>query len=204
MEQRFACAVSPLIISTSRSCRLYSWSTGKSILGVSVAVTSGSHLFVKDLAPFKLLFPFSRPILYTKLSCHWWHQMASIIVYSSRSKDGLQYMLLERTVLSHPPPPQHYEFMLHAIRMYCCLVTFIHTFYIQHTDLSNETVPVSVIFKQVDNVKCQIKRHKLKFWLIMWLFWWSKFPKILQFKSHTTSSQKRSLTQNCFSALYVP
>lgn len=44
--------------------------TGKSILEVSVAATSGSHLFVKDLAPFKLLFPFSMYILYTKLSCH--------------------------------------------------------------------------------------------------------------------------------------
>lgn len=80
---------------TSRSCSLYSWWTAKSILGVSVAVTSGSHLFVKDLAPFKLLFPFSMPILCTKLSCHWWHQMTSIIVYSLRSKDGLQYMLLK-------------------------------------------------------------------------------------------------------------
>lgn len=124
--------------------------------GVSVAVTSGSHLFVKDLAPFKLLFPFSRPILYTKLSCHWWHQMTSIIAYSSRSKDGLQYMLVKRTVLSHPPPPQHYEFMLHAIRMYCCLMTFIHTLHIQHTDMSKSSVPVSVIFKHVDNVKCDV------------------------------------------------
>lgn len=77
---------------TSRSCSLYSWWTVKSILGVSVAVTSGSHLFVKDLAPFKLLFPFSMSILYTKLSCHWWHQMTSIIVYSLRSKDGLLYI----------------------------------------------------------------------------------------------------------------
>lgn len=75
---------------TSRSCSLYS---GKSILGVSVVVTSGSHLFVKDLAAFKLLFPFCRPVLYTKLSCHWWHQMTSITVYSSRSSDGLQYTL---------------------------------------------------------------------------------------------------------------
>lgn len=58
-----------------------------------MAVTSGSHLFVKDLAAFKLLFPFCRPVLYTKLSCHWWHQMTSITVYSSRSRDGLQYTL---------------------------------------------------------------------------------------------------------------
>lgn len=35
----------------------------KSIVGVSVAVTSGSHLFNKDLALFKLLFPFSKAIL---------------------------------------------------------------------------------------------------------------------------------------------
>ena len=80
---------------TSRSCSLYSWWTVKSILGVSVAVTSGSHLFVKDLAPFKLLFPFSRPILCTKLSCHWWRQMTSIIVYGLRGEDGPQYMLLK-------------------------------------------------------------------------------------------------------------
>lgn len=111
---------------TSRSWSLYSWWTGKSILGVSVAVTSGSHLFVKDLVPFKLLFPLSRPILYTKLSCHWWHQMPSIIVYSLRSKNGLQYMLVKRTVLSHPPS-QHHQNILLAIRMCCCLLTFIHT-----------------------------------------------------------------------------
>lgn len=112
---------------TSRSC---SWSTGKSILGVSVAVTSGSHLFVKDLVPFKLLFPFSGPVLYTKLSCHWWHQMTSIIVYGLRSKDGLQYTVVKRTVLSHLPP-QSYQIILHAIRMSRCLLTYVHTFYIQ-------------------------------------------------------------------------
>lgn len=54
----------------------------------SVVVTSGSHLFVKDLTPFKLLFPFSNPTLCIKLSCHWWHQMTSVIVYSLRCKDG--------------------------------------------------------------------------------------------------------------------
>lgn len=102
---------------TSRSCSLYSWWTVKSILGVSVALTSASHLFVKDLAPFKSLFPFIRPVLYGKLSCHWWHQMTSIIVYGLRSNHGLYYMVAGRTALSYPGS-EHGS----------CSMTFIHTF----------------------------------------------------------------------------
>lgn len=96
MEQRSACCFS---CDWTRPHPDHAAST-VGALGVSVAVTSGSHLFVKDLAPFKLLFPVSGPILYTKLSCHWCRQMTSIIVYSLRSEDGIQYVLMERTVLS--------------------------------------------------------------------------------------------------------
>lgn len=59
----------------------------KSVLGVSAAATSGSHLLVKDLASFKLPTahptPLQRgPILCAKLSRHWWHQMTSAGAYS--------------------------------------------------------------------------------------------------------------------------
>lgn len=110
---------------TSRSCGLYGLSTSKSILGVSVVVTSGSHLLVKDLAPFKLLFPFSRPILYTKLSCHWWHQMASIIVYSvAWSQRWATVCAAERGGLSHTPPPQDYKFLFQV-----CFLGFFYAFW---------------------------------------------------------------------------
>lgn len=115
-----------LWLHTSRSPR--SWPAGKSILGVSVAVTSGSHLFVRDLAPFKLLSPFSRAVLDAKLSCHWWRQMTSIPAYGRRSKDGLQDMWLRRADRDQTPPSNH-------------------TLYTPRSDLSIENVPISAISK---------------------------------------------------------